>query len=442
MKKILLVLQREYLTRIRKPSFWLLTLLVPVMMVVLYALPFLSAMKPAEHSQVVVVDDTGLFTGAFRSNSDVAYRHAGSLAHAEHLLATADSIDAIVYIPARTTTIPTDAFLYYRSDTPSPTLQGDVDNQLQTILRNRVLLDVHGITADDYQQLTTTRIRLHTQDLVTGRSGFLKVKLVIGGLLALLIVLAVSLFGSQVMRSVMEEKSSRMVEVIVSSVKPFYLMVGKIVGAGMAGLTQFVLWVLLATVGIVGIQSSYSELFHQAKARQGITAIATKGDAATAQMEALQQEPQILEVLQGIAAIDFTLLVAMFLFYFLFGYLLYASLFAMVGSLIDADTDTQQFTLPLVLLLIVPLLLLPAYLDNPSGTLATWLSIIPFTSPVAMMFRIPFGVPVWHVVLSMASIVATFPLCAWVASKVYRKALLRYGQKTTYRDLLKMLRRG
>lgn len=451
MNKILLVIQREYLTRVKKPSFWVLTIVVPILLAGVYAIPIILASRPIEHAHVLLVDDTGLFQGQFRSGRDITYHEAGSIEYARRELQQHDSLDAIVYIPARETTLPRDAYLYYRSDAPSLTVQTDAQNQLQEILRNSILLDVHGLTPEDYALLTSTHIKLRPQDIETGRDGFLQVKIVVGVLLAFLVFMAVFMFGSQVMRGVMEEKTSRIVEVIVCSVKPFQLMMGKVVGIGLVGLTQFALWVLLSGIAVVGVQASNADLFRQATAHQ--TEIASKGTEATTQYEAEQAraaeyeagqgiDNSVKELIEGLTGINFAMLIVLFVFYFVFGYLLYASLFAAAGSLVDNETDSQQFTLPMTVPLILTLLLMPAMVGQPSGSLSVWLSIIPFTSPVAMLMRIPFGVPVWQVALSMLLLLITFPLCIWAAAKVYRSAILRYGQKASWRDVWRFLRIG
>ena len=451
MNKILLVIQREYLTRVKKPSFWVLTIVVPILLAGVYAIPIILASRPIEHAHVLLVDDTGLFQGQFRSGRDITYHEAGSIDYARRELQQHDSLDAIVYIPARETTLPRDAYLYYRSDAPSLTVQTDAQNQLQEILRNSILLDVHGLTPEDYALLTSTHIKLRPQDIETGRDGFLQVKIVVGVLLAFLVFMAVFMFGSQVMRGVMEEKTSRIVEVIVCSVKPFQLMMGKVVGIGLVGLTQFALWVLLSGIAVVGVQASNADLFQQATAHQ--TEIASKGTEATTQYEAEQAraaeyeagqgiDNSVKELIEGLTGINFAMLIVLFVFYFVLGYLLYASLFAAAGSLVDNETDSQQFTLPMTVPLILTLLLMPAMVGQPSGSLSVWLSIIPFTSPVAMLMRIPFGVPVWQVAVSMLLLLITFPLCIWAAAKVYRSAILRYGQKASWRDVWRFLRIG
>ncbi len=437
--RLFLIIRREYLTRIRKPSFWILTILIPLLVASLYALPIMLASKPTQQSHLLVVDDSGLFQGQFRSSRTITYHPAGSLDYAKRQLATIDTLDAILFIPAREVSIPQDAFLYYRTDEPPLALQSDVNSQLQEILRNCILLDVHGITPDDYALLTGTRVHLRIQDIETGRDSFLTVKLVLGFFLAILLFLAVILFGSQVMRGVMEEKSSRIVEVIISSVRPFQLMMGKVLGIGLLGITQFLLWVALSGVALSTLRIANAPLLQQARTPQ-ITELATKGGEATARYQAAQQEAVaydagfgidhgLQQILQGIDSINVAPILFLFLFYFLFGYLLYAALFAAAGSLVDTDTDSAPFLLPITAPLLLSLLLLPIMVAQPSGTLATVLSVIPFTAPVAMLFRIPFGVPIWQLIISMLLLLLTFPLATALAARIYRTAILRHGQK-------------
>ena len=229
-------------------------------------------------------------------------------------------------------------------------------------------------------------------------------------------------------------------------------MMGKVVGIALVGLTQFALWVLLAGALVTGVQLTHADLFQQAAERHSQTEIASKGTEATYQYQTEQEraaqyqagegiDNSIQDLIEGLAGINFDMIILLFLFYFIFGYLLYASLFAAAGSLVDNETDSQQFTLPLTIPLILTLLLLPSMVGQPSGNISVWLSIIPFTSPVAMLMRIPFGVPVWQVLLSMLLLIATFPLCIWAAARIYRSAILRYGQKASWHDVWKFLKR-
>ncbi|MBO7490493.1 MAG: ABC transporter permease [Bacteroidales bacterium] len=441
MNKILLVIRREYLTRVRKTSFWVLTILVPIMLAALYAIPIYLAMKPLEKSVVLVADESGIFGGLdrddtlrsdshFASSDDITYRYAATLDYAKRQMDSDKDITAILYVRSRASeAIPTDACLYYKSDLPPQQVRYDVDKQLQRILRNR-LLQAHGISDDEYALISNTKINLRTEDLETGRAAFLEVKMGLGLILAMLIYIVIFMFGSQVMRGVVEEKSSRIIEVIVCSVKPFQLMMGKIIGIAMVGLTQFLLWVVLTGVALVGIQASNSELFQMATQKHEVTELATKGSEAALQMQQADQLADIPQLVEGITSIDFSVILPSFLFYFIFGYLLYATLFAAAGALSDNDTDSQLFSLPLTIPLLITILCMPAMINAPSGTLSVVLSMIPFTSPVAMMLRIPFGVPIPQLWWSMALLVIAFPLCTWLAAKLYRSSILRFNRLT------------
>ncbi|MCR4828587.1 MAG: ABC transporter permease [Bacteroidales bacterium] len=440
MKKTLLVIRREYMTRVRKRSFWVMTILVPLMLAVLYAVPIYLAMKPLEKAVVLVADESGLFGGLdpsemqldesrFASTPEVEYRYAATYDYAVRQMNEDDNITAILYIQRRASdAIPTDACLYYKRDLPPSNVRLDVDKQLTHILRNRLLM-AHDISGDEYNLITNTKINLRTQDLETGRDAFLEVKTGLGIILAILIYMVIFAFGSQVMRGVVEEKTNRIVEVIVCSVKPFQLMMGKVVGIVLVGLTQCALWMALTGIALTAIQASNPDMFRHATEKHNITEIATKGSEATNQMEASAELADIPRIVEGISAIDFGTIVPVFLFYFLFGYLLYGTLFAAAGALCDNDTDTQLFSLPLTVPLLATILLLPALTNAPSGTLSQVLSIVPFTAPMAMMLRVPFGVPLTQLYWSMGLLVVTCPLCTWLASRIYRRTILRYSRR-------------
>ena len=444
MNNIPLVIRREYSTRVRKKSFWILTIMVPIMLAFVYAIPIYMALRPMEKTVILVADESGLFGGFdrddtkrsdshFASSDEIEYRYAADFDYARRTMDADDDVSAIVFIRSRASeAIPTDACLYYKRDLPPMQVRSDVDRQLQRILRNR-LLQAHGISDDEYAMITGTKINLRTQDLETGREAFTEVKTVLGIVLALLIYMAIFLFGSQVMRGVVEEKSSRIVEVIVCSVKPFHLMMGKVIGIALVGLTQFMLWVLLTGIAVVGIQLSNNDLFGAATQKHNITELATKGDDAAIQMQQAADMADLPQIVEGIASIDFGVIVPVFFFFFVFGYLLYATLFAAAGAMSDTDTDTSLFSLPVTIPLLAVILLLPSMIDSPSGTLSQVLSIVPFTSPVAMMLRVPFGVPLWQLWLSMALLVATFPLCTWLAAKIYRTSILRFNILAKFR---------
>jgi len=246
--------------------------------------------------------------------------------------------------------------------------------------------------------------------------------MIIGSISGILIYIFIFMYGTMVMRGVIEEKTNRIIEVIISSIKPFQLMMGKIIGVAMVGLTQFILWIILTMILL-----SVAELFFM------------DANSITNGLNNQEKSLMITEITNLTNNINLIQILFSFLFYFLAGYLLYSSLFAAVGSAVDAEADTQQFILPVTIPLILAFILIQPIMDNPDGNLSFWMSIIPFTSPIVMMVRLPFGVPIWEILLSMFILIITFILTTWIAAKIYRVGILMYGKKATYKELLKWI---
>lgn len=418
MRKLFLVIVRECRIRLRKPAFWVLTLLVPAILACLYALPVLTAGRSVGPATVLVVDQTGLFQGHLRSTDEVAFRSFPTLEEAQQ---QADKTTAILYIPLRQTTIPRDAFLLYQADEPPLAVQSAVDAQLQTLLRNAILEDVYHLEPSVYHSVEATHIRLHTQDAVSGRESFVVVKNVVAIALAALMLIALTLFGIQVMRAVQEERQNRVAEVIASSVKPVQLLGGKVAGIALTATLQLGLWIALTGCAIWAIQSCNSDLFDAASASQ--LSVASKGAAATAQYEAGANP--VNPVMQGLAAIHLPLVALAFLLSFLLGYMLYGALLAAVAARLDSDADSVGWTLVVVSPLAATVMLAPLLLRAPSGALAAWLTLIPFTAPAAAMLRLPFGLPVWQVLVAVIIIIISAAAASLLAARVYRRRIVR-----------------
>lgn len=280
--------------------------------------------------------------------------------------------------------------------------------------------------------------------------------MIVGYIGGFLIYFFIFLFGSQVMRGVIEEKTNRIVEIVVSSVRPFQLMMGKIIGIGLVGLTQFGLWVVLTLIIVTGAKPLIapqmttpaaqeinaqsimeSQSANQAMPFQGA---ASQQAAANQSSNDVSQNLGAQHLFEALQDINFVLIIGVFIFFFLGGYLLYGSLFAAIGSAVDNETDTQQFMLPITIPLILAIIVLVSGISNPQGGIAFWFSIIPFTSPILMMARLPFGVPEWQVLLSMALLVLTFMGTTWLSAKIYRTGILMYGKKVNYKELWKWIR--
>ena len=420
MRNILLILRREYSTRLRKPSFWVLTVLIPIVLAVLYALPVLAAHRGAARQTVLVVDQTGLFEGGLQSTFEVAFKPMPGLEYAKQ---HAGKNDVVLFIPLRETTIPRDAFLYYRGNSPSLALQGMIDNQLQTLLHNAILEDVYQVEPSVYHSVESTTLRLHVHDSATGRESFSRVKSVVAVVLAVLMVLALLIFGVEVMRGVQEERQNRVAEVLGTSVRPVHLLTGKVMGVALVAVTQLVLWILLTALCIKGVQASAPQLFAEARAQQEMRSLASKGADATVQYDTPVQ--LVDETVQGLTAIRLPLVAGMFLLYFLLGYLLYGALLAALASRLDSDADTLQWNLLAGSPLLVVLILSPVLLRAPAASWGIWLTLIPFTAPAAAMLRLPFGLPVWQVAVSVALLLVCFALAAFLAACSYRRHLVR-----------------
>lgn len=420
MKKLLIILRREYCLRLRKPSFWVLTALIPIVLAVLYALPVATAQRGAERTTVLVVDQTGLFENGLQSTFEVGFKSMPSL---EYATQHAAKHDLILFIPLRETTIPRDAFLNYRGNSPSLGVQSQIDGQLQMLLRNAILEDVYQVEPSVYHSIETTNIRLHTQDSATGHESHLRVKTVVALVLTVLMVLALLLFGVEVMRSVQEEKQNRVAEVLGTTVQPVQLLVGKVAAVALVAVTQLVLWIALTALCIRGIQSSAPEMFAQARAQQELKSVATKGTEATMQYDNPVQ--LVDETVQGLTAIRLPLVAGMFLLYFLLGYLLYGALLAALAARLESDANAQQWTILVGAPLLIVLILSTIIINSPSGRLATWLTLIPFTSPAAAMLRLPFGLPLEQVVAGLLLLLVGIAAAAWLAARTYRRHLVR-----------------
>jgi ABC-2 type transport system permease protein len=249
-------------------------------------------------------------------------------------------------------------------------------------------------------------------------------------------------FGAQVMRGVIEEKTSRIVEVIISSVKPFELMMGKIIGVGLVGLTQFLLWVLLTGSIITVFQLSYG-VGSGPKASPDYNAgskVLSQQQLAQYNAGSEQDEDTIKQVMKAVDTVDFPVILFAFMLYFIGGYLLYSSLYAAIGAASESETDTQQFMLPVTVPLIFSMVMMGYVINNPFSSLSVWLSIIPFTSPIIMMIRIPFSVPVWQVAVSLVVLIASFVFTTWLAARIYRTGILMYGKKVNYKEVWKWLK--
>ena len=417
MSKIMLIVGRELRMSLRRPSFWVLTLLVPVALAALYALPVIAAQRATGPQTVLVVDETGLFDGSLRSTDEVHFHSMPSLKYAaDH---NADGEDLVLYIPLRETAMPREATLYYYgSKAPSLSVQSTVDNQLQLLLRNAILEDVYGLNAAERHSVESSHITLRTRDVVTGRDGQTRVRSVLAMVLAVPMTLALIIFGTQMMRAVQEERQNRVAEVLMSSVRPVQLLGGKLGGVATTAVLQLALWCALTVAAIAGIQASSPTLFNAAREQAAQHSLATKGAMATAQYDT----PLTLvdDTVAALASIDIPLIAAMFLLFFVLGFMLYGSLLAALASRLDSDAAALQWTL----LVSLPLLLIVVGGQWLVVSGAQWPLLLPFTAPAAMMAALPFGIDVataiWSALLLILSVSAT----SLLAARTYRRHII------------------
>ena len=432
MNKVLLIIQREYLTRVKKKSFLLMTFLVPALIIAMYALiAYLSVNGADKATEVQVYDESGIFTSEFKNTETVSFS-AGKTSFAEAKKEAATNEDGfILHIPKDIEQL-SKVELYSKKKVGLSALS-TINAQLEEILRNKQLKDA-GI---DAKTLATIKpdISIDSKELTAEgeKDSSAGAAYAIGFAAAILIYMSLFIYGAQVMRGVIEEKTSRIVEVVISSVKPFQLMMGKIIGIGLVGLTQFTLWIVLSTtlVGTAG------KILLKDKVNTVKTEL-VEGKQNKAIAEASNNPA--LTVINAVKTLNLPYIFACFLVYFLGGYLIYSALFAAVGSAVDNETETQQFMLPITLpLLFTYIMSFSFIINNPDSSLSFWLSIIPFTSPIAMMVRLPFGVPDWQLALSMVLLIGGFILTTWIAAKIYRVGILMYGKKASYKELAKWL---
>ncbi|PZF71478.1 ABC transporter permease [Taibaiella soli] len=448
MNKILLIIQREYLSRVRKKSFILMTFLVPILFIGMYGLIIYFVMNSdemADKKTVIVADDSGLFKNKMENTASIKFQYAtNSYADEKQKLTKSEDEQLyLLHIPADVKNVE----LLSAKKSGASTISA-VENQLSTVMQNERLRNAGIDTAvlAKAQEHIDVSAKQITAEGEKDAGTFMAYG--IGFVTALLIYMSLFIYGAQVMRGVIEEKTSRIVEVIISSVKPFQLMLGKIIGIGMVGLTQFLLWIIL-TIGLTTVGSAV--LMNGQKMDKNKTEALMKSTTSGAAMSAANGGTEItmtagskqemgMKIMQQLNAVPIAYTVTMFLFYFLFGYLLYSAIFAAVGSAVDNETETQQFMLPVTLPLIFTFILSMNFvINNPDSNISFWLSVIPFTAPIAMMIRIPFGVPVWQLALSMSLMVAGFLFTTWLAARIYRVGILMYGKKVNYRELGKWL---
>jgi len=435
-QKIFLIIAREYLTRVRKKSFIIMSILGPILIATIYIVPIWLTQAGSEDKLVAVKDESGLFESKFENTESIFFIETSKKncddAKIEFLIN--DSLSALLCIPELDIEEPQGIKLYSRQgEGVSAVMKSIITSTIQQEIE-RLRLQERGIEQEVLDQINAN-ISIDLLNISDdGEQDMSAVaSTVIGMVGGLLVYFFTFLYGAQVMRGVIEEKTTRIVEVIISSVKPFQLMMGKIVGIAAVGFTQLMIWLLLAIVVI-----SFSTLLLGVDSIQASSDNVMLEQGAAASMEQAEQLPQN-EILKAISTINFPLIIGAFIFYFLFGYLMYAALFGAIGAAVDSETDTQQFMLPVTVPLIVSIAVSGIVITDPNGSIAMWLSFIPLTSPVIMMIRLPFIGAGWQLLLSMFLLILGFIAATWLAAKIYRVGILMYGKKVSFKELGKWI---
>lgn len=436
MNHLSLIIKREYLTKVKNKSFIVMTFLSPLIMIALIAVvAYLSQLNNDKQRTISVLDETGFLSDIFQNTENTNYTKLNGLSLEDAInlvkekedygllhIGSADSLDDI-----------SDNVKFYSEESPSLTIISNLERKIEKRLEE-MKLEKDGVSLAQIEA-SKTNIDIAQESFDGQKSSKIDnvVKLAFGGIAGYLLFMFIIIYGNMIMRSVIEEKTSRIIEVIISSVKPIQLMMGKIIGTSLAGVTQFIIWTILGGVlmlivsfifgiDLTQVQSPQQEMMNQAIQAEGAQAMAEN-------------------LITAISNLPILNLVIAFIFFFIGGYLLYSSLYAAIGAAVDNETDTQQFMLPILMPLILAVYVgVFTVIEDPHGTVSTVFSFIPLTSPVVMLMRIPFGVPLWQQGLSLLLLIGTFIFAVWFAAKIYRVGILMYGKKPTYKELFRWLK--
>ena len=432
MSIITLIIKREFIAKVRNKSFIVMTFLSPLLFFGIAALvAYLSSMK-SDVKQIAIHDETNMFASEFKSNDEFKYIDLSTIS----VEILKDSVvkefyEGVLFIPKVSKNKELESKIQYISnDSPSMMFIEDLQDVIATKL-----------TKDNFQKANLDTLAIKNAEAKieislaksTGEEsvkGLNEIKIAIGGLFGYLIMMFIIIYGNMVMRSVIEEKTNRIVEIIISSVRPFQLMMGKIIGTSLAGILQFTIWAILGFALLFGASAFFGVNIGPTNSISPEMINAAQSEMGTAQL-----------YIKELWNLPIATMLVSFVIYFIGGYFLYSSFYAAIGAAVDNETDSQQFLLPIIMPLILGVYIgFFTVMNDPHGTVATVFSMIPLTSPIVMLMRIPFGVPIWQLILSIAILIGTFFLVVWFASKIYRVGILMYGKKPTWREMYRWLK--
>lgn len=436
MNHLSLIIQREYLNKVKNKSFIVMTFLSPIIMIALIALvAYLSQINNDKERTIAIFDDSGFVADVFKNTDNTTYTMLSgiSLEDAKKQVQAKEHYGLLYVGKGANISETSKNITFYSEESPSMTVISGLESLLEKKLTD-LKLQQDGVDVEKIKD-SKTNITIAQESFSGQTSSKIDniLKLAFGGIAGYLLFMFIVIYGNMIMRSVIEEKTSRIIEIIISSVKPLQLMLGKIIGTSLAGITQFVIWVILGGVLVFIISAIF-----------GINLV----DMQTPQQDMMNQAMQNPEMqnqmqlaMNSFLNLPIANLIIAFILFFIGGYLLYSSLYAAIGAAVDNETDTQQFMMPILMPLILAVYVgVFTVIEDPHGTVSTIFSFIPFTSPVVMLMRIPFGVPIWQQLLSFALLVGTFLFAVWFAAKIYRVGILMYGKKPTYKELYKWIK--
>ena len=436
MDKLKLIIKREFLAKVKNKSFIILTILSPLLMVGLFSLIIFLNEKNSEEIRIVAfVDESHQLASIFDDSESTKYVDLTALGLEEARIKTKELYYGLLYIPeADSLKNLSKGISFFSEDAPSLSLLSEIENKFEKKIRDLKIEQLHFDI--DKIKATETNVEIATENFSGEKSSKIGsiLRMFAGGGFGYLIFMFIIIYGTSVMRSVIEEKTSRIIEVIISSVKPFQLMLGKILGNALAGILQFVIWAISAgfllflITSIFGIETTSSSA---RMTQMNSEMLQQVQDTSTNELQLILQEVKNLPILTMFFS---------FIIYFLGGYLIYSSIYAAIGAAVDSETDTQQFMMPVLMPLVIAIYVGFSVIENPHGPIALGFSLFPLTSPIVMLMRIPFGVPWWQLVISMFLLIITFIAIVWFAAKIYRVGILMYGKKPSYKELYKWLK--
>lgn len=430
MNNLKLIIQREYLARVRNKTFIVMTFLSPLILVGMFALiAYLSMLNNSEKHTIAVKDDSGLFKGEFENKEEIDFVDVSaiSLEDAKRLVEEKEYY-GVLYIPdTEDSKELAKSIRFFGKEAPSIGILQHIERTISENLTTRELIS-RGMDISKIESAEAS-VNIQIENFEGERTSKMSnyIKMIFGGAAGYLLMMFIIIYGNMVMRSVIEEKTNRIIEIIISSVKPIQLMLGKIIGTSLAGITQFSIWVVLGAA-LLFITSSLT----------GMNLM-----EAQPQMQDIEQvsNGEMQQLIIDITNLPILTLIVSFLVYFIGGYFLYSAIYAAIGAAVDSETDTQQFMFPIILPLMLGIYVgFFSVIENPHGTVSTIFSMIPLTSPIVMLMRIPFGVPWYELVISLIILFATNAGVVWLAAKIYRVGILMYGKKPTYKELYKWIK--